>query len=454
MKKQHNIAAVGFAILFAFAPAVVRAQEEAKGLTLARALEIALEKSPLLQAAQHRVEAASAGVEQARAGFFPTLNFHESFTRADNPAFVFSSKLNQGRFTTADFETHRLNHPSAMSNFRTNLSFAQPIYTGGKTSLGLQQATLHKEATVLSADRRQQEVLFQVVRAYYGLLLAQADLEVVRSAMRTAEANRDVTQARFETGLVVESDVLAADVRVSRLKEQEIIAENQTILARATLNDVIGLPLDQSFEVVDRLTQRPARFERPAELEALALVRRPDYLKMGVEEKVLGRGIALAQTEFHPTLSATANYELNHLDVATNGRDSWFVGVVFQWNLFNGLHDRAKVAEAKARLEEIRALRTRMVSGMKLEVKDAYLKLRAAEERIGVARKAAAQAEESLRIVKDRYEAGLTTVVDLLTSEAVLTQAKGNLAQALYDYNVGLASLELALGTMSKDSFS
>lgn len=453
MKKQHSVAAIGFAILFTFAPAVAWAQEGAKGLTLTRAMEIALEKSPLLQAAQHRVEAALAGVEQARAGFFPTLNLHESFTRADNPAFVFSSKLNQGRFTAADFDTNRLNNPGAMSNFRTSLSFAQPIYTGGKASIGFQQATLHREATARGFDRRQQEVLFQVARAYYGLLLAQADLEVVRSAIRMAEANRDVTQARFETGLVVESDILSADVRVSRLKEQEIVAQNQAILAKATLNDVIGLPLDQPFEAVDRLIQRPARFDRPVELEERALTQRPDYLKLGLEERVLGRGIALAQAEFHPTLSATANYELNHLSFADNGRDSWFVGVVFQWNLFNGFHDRAKVAEAKARFEETQALRTRMVSGVKLEVKDAVLRLKAAEERIGVTRKVVVQAEESLRIVKDRYEAGLTTVVDLLTSEAVLTQAKGNLTQALYDYNVGLAGLELALGTMSKDSF-
>jgi outer membrane protein TolC len=340
-----------------------------------------------------------------------------------------------------------------MSNFRTSLSFAQPIYTGGKASIGFQQATLHQEATARGFDRKQQEVLFQVARAYYGLLLAQADLEVVQSAIAAAEANRYSARSRFETGLVVESDVLSADVRVSRLKEQEIIAQNQAILAKAILNDVVGLPLDQLFETVDRLIQRPARVERPAELEALALTRRPDYLKLDFEEKALGQGVALARAEFRPTLSANASYELNHQNFATNGQDSWFVGVVFQWNLFNGLHDRAKVAEARARFEETQALRTRMVSGVKLEVKDAFLKLRAAQERIGVAQKAVAQAAESLRIVKDRYEAGLTTIVDLLTSEAVLTQAKGNLTQTLYDYNVGLAGLELALGTMSKDSF-
>lgn len=453
MKKRNSVVVIGFAILFTFAPAVAWTQEEAKGLTLIQAIEIAMEKSPLLQAAQHQVEAAVAGVEQARAGFFPTLDLHESFTRADNSAFVFSSKLNQGRFTQADFGLNRLNNPGAMSNFRTSLSFAQPIYTGGKTGIGFQQATLHREAAAAGLDRGRQEVLFQVARAYYGLLLVQADLEVVRSAMRTAEANRDAARARFEAGLTVESDVFSANVRVSRLKEQTIVAEHQTMLAKATLNDVVGLPLDQSFEASDQLTQRPARFDRPAELEERALTQRLDYLKLGLEEKALGRGIALAKAEFYPTLSANASYELNHQNFAVDGRDSWFVGVVFQWNLFNGLYDRAKVVEAKARFEEVQALRTRMVSAVKLEVKDSVLKLRAAEARIGVAHKTVTLAEESLRIVQDRYEAGLTTIVDLLTGEAALTQAKGSLTQALHDYNVGLAGLELALGTMSKESF-
>lgn len=453
MKKQKRLGAISFAILFTFGPALAWAQEAAKGLTLTQAIEIALEKSPLLQAARHQVEAAVAGVDRARAGFFPKLDLGESFTRADNPVFAFSSKLNQGRFTQADFDVNRLNNPEATSNFRTNLSFAQPIYTGGKVSIGFEQAKLNRAATVQGFDRTRQEVIFQVARAYYRVLLAQADLEVVRSAIQAAEANLNLARARFEAGLVVESDVLSADVRLASLKEQEIIAQNQLILAQAALNDVMGLPLDEPFEIRDRLIQRPARSERLEELERLALTRRPDYQRLGFEERASERGIALARAEFLPTLRATATYELNHLSFAANGQDSWFVGVIFQWNLFNGFGDRAKVAEARAGFKRIQATRAGMASRIRLEVKDAFLKLKAAEERIGVAKGAVTQAEESLRIVKDRYEVGLTSIVDLLANESALTQARGNLTLALYDYNVGLANLELALGTISGDSF-
>ncbi|MFN3476686.1 MAG: TolC family protein, partial [Candidatus Methylomirabilales bacterium] len=403
MRSKHRFIMVGFFVLTILGPLPILAQEKGRELSLPRAIEIALERSPLLQAARYQVEAAVAGVDRARASLLPKLDVRESFTRADNPVFAFSSKLNQGRFTQADFDVNRLNHPEATSNFQTNLSFAQPIYTGGKASIGFEQAKLHREATVQGFDRTRQEVIFQVAKAYYRVLLARADLEAVKSAIQAAEANRDLALARFKAGLVVESDVLSADVRLSSLKEQGIIAQNQLILAQAALNDVMGLPLEEPFEIKDRLKERPARSGRLEELERLALTRRPDYQRLGFEERALDLGVALARAEFLPILRATAGYELNHLSFAANGQDSWFVGIVLQWNLFNGLEDRAKVAEAKARFGEIHAQRVRMRSGIKLEVKDAFLTLKAAEERIGVAKRAVTQAEESLRIVKDRY---------------------------------------------------
>ncbi|CBE68981.1 MAG: TolC family protein [Candidatus Methylomirabilis oxygeniifera] len=453
MRAEKSVLACGVMLVVAFGPGVAGAQEEARGMTLPRAIEIALEKSPLLQTARHRVGAAVAGVDRARAGFLPKLNLSESFTRSDDPAFVFSSKLSQGRFAQDDFQIGRLNDPSAMTNFRTILALSQPLYTGGKVSIGFEQAKLNREASAQGLDRTRQEVVFHVARAYDGVLLAQTDLEVATAAIQAAEANRDLASIRFETGLVVESDLLSADVRLARLQEQAITARNTLTLAKAALNDVMGFPLDQPFDVTDRLTQRATRSQELTELERLALERRPDYRRLGFEEGALNRGIGLAQAEFLPTVGATASYELNHLKFAADGRDSWFVGVAFQWNLFNGLEDRAKVAEAQAHFSEIQAVRTRMASRIRLETKEAFLALKTAEARIGVAQRAVGQAEEALRIVKDRYEAGLTTIVDLVASEAALTQSRGNLAQALYDHNVGLAALELAVGTIGKESF-
>lgn len=452
MMVRRRLIAIGILGTWAAALAPARAQEPG-GLTLARAVEIALARSPILRAGRQQVEAAQAGVERARAGFLPRLDLHESFTRADNPVFAFSSKLNQGRFTTEDFDVRQLNDPPPVTNFQTTLALSQPLYAGGRTALGLERARLRQEAAAQGLDRRRQEVVFQVARAYYGVLLAGADVGVVEAALHAAEGNRDLARARFEAELTVESDALSAAVRLAALREEAILARNRLALAKAGLNDAMGRALDEPVEPADPLIRRPARHADLEGLEGLALRRRSDYRQLAVEARATDREIALARSEFLPTLSARASYDLNHLDLAANGQDGWFAGVVLTWNLFNGFGDRARMAEARARLEEVEALRAAMAGRVRLEVREARLGLRAAEERIEVAQKAVAQAETSLRIIRDRYQAGLTTIVDLLANEAALTRARGAVARALHDWNVGLAGLELALGTIGPDAF-
>jgi outer membrane protein len=452
-RMKLEMAALAVASVSLLGPGPAHPEESTGSLTLLQAIDIAREKSPLLKAAQYQVTAADASVARARGGFFPRLGFEESFTRSDNPVFAFSSKLNQGRFTQSDFAINSLNSPDPITNFRTGLAVVQPLYTAGKTTIGLEQAKLTREATAEGLDRRRQEVIFQVARAYFGVLLADADGESVQAALRAAEANHQVAQDRFAAGLVVESDVLAAEVRMARLREQAILAESEKSLSRASLNEVMGRSLDEPVTVADRLALRPLRADERETLEARALDRRPDYRRIALEARVAERAIALAQAEFLPTVNGRASYELNQLDIAANGQGSWFVGLSLDWNIFNGLADRAKIAEARARLHELEAVRAGAASRIRLEVKDAVLSLKAATERIQVTERAVTQAEEALRISRNRYESGLTTIFDLLGSEAALTQARASLTRALYDQNLGIARLELAVGTIAKESF-
>jgi outer membrane protein TolC len=428
-------------------------REHGTPLGLAQAIDIAMEQSPLLHAARHQVEGATAGIDRARAELLPKVDFVEAFSRSDNPVFAFGSKLNQGRFGENDFAIERLNGPGAVSNFRTALTFSQPIYTGGKATLALERARLDRLASDQGFERRRHEVMFQTARAYYAALLADADLGVVRAAREVAEANRDLARARADAGVVVESDALSAEVRVAGLREQEIVARHRSVLARAALNEVMGRALDEPIVLADALAEPRATTVAFEELEPRALIERPDYQRLGSEARAQERGVAAAHAELRPTLSATASYEVNALDVLANGQDSWFVGVALRWNLFNGLGDRARIAEARARLGEVQALRAAAARRIGLEVREAFLALQAARERIAVARQAVTHAEESLRIVRDRYETGLTTIVTLLSAEAALTETRASVTRALHDANVGAAHLDLTLGTITKDSF-
>jgi outer membrane protein TolC len=458
--KARRLTRLGWLILpllLLGAPATSAWAQAASGppaeLSLADAVKLALERHPALRAAGHQAAAAAAGVDQARAGFLPRVDFSEGTTRSDNPVYAFGALLNQGRFTAADFAVDRLNHPDPISNWRTNIGGSVPLFMGGRTLLGYQQAELSRESAEKGRARVEHEVIFGVVRSYYGILLAQEAQATVDAAVRTAEANLSAAEARHDAGVAVASDVLAARVRLARLKEEAIAAANQVQLARAGLNDAMGVALDQSYGITGRLELTPLRYDRLEGLEAVARDRRPDYIQAWLEEQRLEKEVLRIKGAFLPTMHLTGNYEINNNRFSSAGQDSWAVGVVLNWNLFSGGADHARLVEAQANRQRATALRERLASAIGLEVHDAFLALQTARERVAVAKDAVTQAEESLRIVQDRYDAGLTTIVELLDSETALTAARTNLTRTVYDATVGQARLDLSLGTLDRARF-
>jgi outer membrane protein len=422
-------------------------------LALGDAVKLALERHPALRAAGSQAAAAAAGVDQALAGFLPRVDFSEGFARGDNPVYAFGTLLNQGRFTAADFAVDKLNHPDPISNWRTNIGGSVPLFMGGRTILGYQQAQLGRESAERGRARVEHEVIFGVVRAYYGILLAQEAQATVEASVRTAEANLAAAEARNEAGVAVASDVLAARVRLARLKEEAIAAANQVKLARSGLNEAMGVALDRSYTITGHLDLVPLQHDRLEGLEEQALQYRPDYRQAVLEEQRLEKEVLRAKGAFLPTMHFVGNYEINNQRFTSEGQDSWTVGVVLNLNLFNGGADRARLAEAQANQQRAAALRERLANAVGLEVHDAFLALQTARDRVMVAKDAVTQAEESLRIVQDRYDTGLTTIVELLDNETALTAARTNLTRTLYDATVGQAKLDLSLGTLDRARF-
>jgi len=425
----------------------------AADLGLPGAIKIALEKHPALRVAEYHAAAAASGVEQARAGFLPRVDFSEGVMQSDNPVYAFGSLLNQGRFTSADFAVDKLNHPDPITNWRTNLSGSIPLFLGGRTVLGFQQAQLSRDVAELGRSRAEQEVIFGVIRSYSAVLLSREAHATVEAAVRTAKANLAAAEARYDAGVVVASDALAARVRLARLQEEAIAAANQVRLSRVALNEAMGLPLEQPHQVTGGLEIPPLTHERLDGLDDLARAHRPDYRQMDLEVQRQEKEVLRARGAFLPSMHLMGNYEINNNRFAGSGQDSWSVGVLLNLNLFNGGADRARIVEAQAYHQRAMAQRERVGNAIGLEVHDAFLAHQTARERIAVAREAVTQAEESLRIVQDRYDAGLTTIVELLDSETALTASRTNLTRTLYDATVSQARLDLSLGQLDRARF-
>jgi len=416
-------------------------------ITLEQAIDTALKNNPGLKAADAQAEAAQAGVTRARSGFLPKVNVSETWSKTDNPLMVLGTKLNQEIVTPADFNPAVINNPEPASNYNTRLSVMQPVFNGGKEYLGITQARLANEAALQDRNRTRQETVFNVVKAYYGLLLAQAYDKVAAQSLETSTANVKLAEARFKAGAVLQSDLLRAKVQYAEVKEMATRSANGVKLAAANLNFAMGVPQDTGFEVTGSLSAQDMKEDLDGMIaEALSL--RPDLVSLGLNRKNAETNVKQARADYIPSLNLMGQVDWNSDRPVGNDAKSWAVMAVLQWNLFDGLVTTSHVREASANSGRMRALDDQMRSGVQLQVRQAYYNLAASIDRIAATSSSVQEAEEGFRIVQKRYEAGMTTLVDVLGAENALIRARTGALQALYDNNVAAAELKLAAGTL------
>lgn len=421
-------------------------------LTLQDAVRTALRQHPSIQATSAQVEAAQARIEQARSGYLPKVNYQESFARSNNPVFVFSTLLTQRQFTIENFEIGRLNRPDFLNNFQSLVAVEQTVFDAGQTRSQTRAAELGKSLAAEQQRAAEMNVIAGVVRAYYGAVLASESLKVAEEAVRSAEADLKRAEAIRAAGMATDADVLSIRVHLAAMREQQIRRSYDVDVARAALNEALGLPLDTRHDLATPLEALKPPADPLEEYEKRATRFRPELRQAEHYTQLAETRAQAARAGYWPQVSLRGAFEADRQRFIDRGGANWFFGATLRWNLFNGWATQAGVAEAAHALRSAQAERERAGAGVRLQVRKALADLKAADERIGVAAAAVAQAEESLRITKNRYEAGLATVTDLLRNETAAMEAKLRHLAAIHDQRIAAAMLELAAGSLSADS--
>lgn len=439
------------AMAFAVASASGSAQTTTP-LTLPQAVSMALEKNPMHKAAMADVQIGTAAIRQARAPLMPKITFTESALRGNDPVFVFGSRLRQQNFTLADFALNRLNTPTPISNFSSRFSGQWSLFDGLQGWYGVSRAKYMKQAAEQQLDRNDQNLVYQAVEAYYGTLLAQRQVQVAEAGLETAQAIEASSRARVESGMVVESDLLSAQVATAARKQELISAQNALALARTQLALAVGVSSDTLFEPHEQLVDHTFSPPPVAELEALAIGKRPDLKRIESERGAQDKNISMAKGAFAPRLNVFGSWETDSPTPGWNGGNNWIAGAELQFDLFDGDSKRANLAMQKAIKEKTAAMRDSYRDQIRLQVRKAYYDYSAAQQQVSVARTAVAQAEESLRINQNRYDGGLTTISDLLRVQESTQRSKSDYWQAVYRVQTSYAGVELATGTLSPSS--
>lgn len=412
-------------------------------LTLAEAQRMASERSPLLAAAGAEVSRAEAGRLGTLSGFLPSVGIYETFSRTNDAVNAFGFKLKQERFTQADFALPSLNSPSAITNANTRLVLRQPIFGGGDALFRRNQASAGVRAARRMLERRGGEVSLAVTQAYHGLILAGEELRVIRKAVVSAESHAAVAEANYREEMVPLSDVLAARVRLADLKEKEIEAVNGLAVAQEGIKAAMGLETDATPVATDSLGDVPFAVD-PDALIADALKCRPDLAAQGEMTAAARMATAAERARYVPRFDFVLVSDLDAGKAFRREGESWTASFILSWEASFGTV--GTVRSARAERAKAEALHRYGALQVRLEVREAALNLRAAQEKVKVARQAVEEARERLRMVELQYGQEMSTMTDLLAAEAALTEAEGRLIRDLHGSHVGLARLELAVG--------
>jgi outer membrane protein TolC len=433
-------------ILFSF-PAIVGAAET---VSLKEAVTRALEGNSLVKASGYKLTAAERGTAAAFSRYFPRIFFEEAWTASNAPPTVFMMKLDEGRFTSDDFLVNRLNNPSSANDFRTAAILEMPLFD---LAIGnLRRAAQFEEMSKAAAHALQREsVALRVIEAYVGVHKARAHLDATRKAVAQAREQLRVTALRGDAGIGLKSDQLRARTFLSTMEEREIAAANQLLLARMRLAMVTGAVQGEVLDV----SGMPSAEWRDGELSdfaALALANRQDVKELEALVAKGGEDVGAARNAYFPTVHGTARYQMNdHNTLGGRDNDSWTVGAVLRWELFDGLRRSNELDAARARQGATREYLEHYRKEVALEVADRFLKRDEAAKRLEVARNSVADSEEAYRLVEKRFSNSLAQLVELLDAQTALNDARATLVENEGNYVLATVGLQYAAGVLLEE---
>ena len=418
---------------------------QANVLTLDEALQTAQRMQPTVHQARANTEAAQARVGEARAPLLPQLSGIASYTRTTNNSYMSSLNCLNSSFNGTGVGMVNgppPGPPSFSSCDRTNLSItaSQTLWDGTGQLARWRQNAVFAESVELTERATRLGVALNVRTFYFAARANKALMQVARDTLANQQRHLAQVSGFVKVGTQPEIALAQSRTAVANAQVQLINAENNYEVAKAQLNQAIGIERDTGYDVEDESTP-PIEGEDldTAPLLDGALKARPDYL--GLDKQIRAQELAIwaAKTAYGPSLSASTT--LNDAGNVGNTAWNWSFNLQLNWQLFSGGLTWYTVKEQKANLDGLKAQRDLVRQQVRLGVEQARLAVRAAKAAVGAAEEARANASEQLRLAEGRYAAGVGSIIELGDAQVALTNAAAQKVQA--DYNVSTARAQL-----------
>ena len=426
-------------------PAGKPAAQRHPSVTLETALSIALKQNPDILKAVHEIERTRGHVVEIRAQALPSLQATGSYNQYA-PELIGSGSASSGSNVIGSSSTFASGTQD--KSWRIAFQVQQILYSGGKVKAAMKIADLTQDTSLQMLRETVATVVAKVRTQFYTAMLNRELITVAEESIVLLTDQLKDQQNRFDAGTVPRFNVLQAEVALANARPNLIRAKNNFHISRLQLAKTLGLDTNDEPDVSGTLRIIPREVNLSRALDAA----RRDRAILKAQKNTVASGeqqITVANAGYKPTLNANVGYEFvnsrstTDLTKVTNG---WYLGVNGTWAIFDGFQAKGQVMQGRASLASAKVSLTDSTHQVELEVQQAYAQAKVAREVIESQTKVVEQANEALRLAKERLSAGAGTQLDVLNAQVALTTARSTQKQALSDYNVALAEYDRATG--------
>ncbi len=408
-------------------------------ITLEQAIELSLKNNQDVQQTRLQVEQSGLALREARAALFPTLDLGSGIDYSNS---AFLDSVNE-QIIEERGEGSLTNPETSSFNFSSNLSLGYNIYDGGQRGATIRASQKQLQSAELDLETIVEQTRFETSRDYYNLQNSDAQVGIEQAAVEDANQTLRDAQLLEKAGLGTRFDVLRAEVELAQAQQRLSTAKANQSISRRQLAETISVSHNTDLSTADTIEEAGIwslslpesivqAFKNRAELEQFLLQR-----EIGAEQ----RKIALSQVR--PRLSADATYNItDDFEDSFDMSDQYQVGLNLQWRLFDGGAARASARQSDKDIEIAETQFANQRNQIRFAVEQAYFGLEANQKNIGTATKEVELAEESLRLARLRFQAGVGTQTDVIDAQTQLTTARGNLLSSIIDYNQSYIDLQ------------
>jgi len=409
-------------------------------LSLADALNTALEQNATIREAKNDLEASQGIVIQTRAVALPQVKATGQYTDEE---------------LTLLQEFPGFGFPLPHQNWNAGIQIVQNIYMGGRMVAAIRAANATQKQAIANYQTSVADTLLNVRIAYYDVLLAAQQITVQEASVKLLQKEQDDQQHRLDAGTVPKFNVLRAEVAVANQRPTLINARNSYRIAKNNLSNLLGYNLprdvweDIPLNLTDNFDTSPYDVNLPDAVQQ-ALTRRTELTSLRKDVELQDLNIVNAKSGYKPTVSVFAGYNWVNSEFSTDPKDEfngWNAGAQLNWNIFDGLLTYGKVKQAKSQYARSKTVLEDQQRQIELQVRTYYSDFIQARETLESQAKVQEEADEALREPRARSEAGTGTQLDVLDAETSLTQARTTQLQAQHDYVAARARLDRAIGT-------